>query len=203
MFHAQRGIQEFSYDISRVEKIQEIELGNNMENDFNYLFENCIIQVADTFNTSNQTNYKNIWKGPEYDPLFIDPYEEYNYQLDTLRMQTGILLSQQDIFQGTLLENITMGNQEISPHHVLKLAEKMGLKKFLSENKKVSWIANAFMKRSNPNKNGRTVTADINFERLKYKGFANYIWKSIQSGVVNSIMPFGKRRKTKNGPQKE
>ncbi len=64
--------------------VQEIELGNNYENKFNYFFENCIIQVADTFNTSNKDHYKAVWKGPEYDPLFIDPYKEYNYQLDTL-----------------------------------------------------------------------------------------------------------------------
>ena len=98
------------------------------------------------------------------------------------------------------------GNSKESEGELTMLFEDLEVeifKKNLSENKKVSWIANAFMKRSNPNKNGRTVTADINFERLKYKQFANYIWKSIQSGVVNSIMPFGKRRKTKNGPQKE
>ncbi len=64
--------------------MQEIELGNNYKNEFNYLFENCIVQVADTFNTSNKEHYKNIWKGVKYDPLFIDPYKEYNYQLDTL-----------------------------------------------------------------------------------------------------------------------
>lgn len=64
--------------------VQEIELGNNNKNEFNYFFENCIIQAADTFNTSNKEYYKNVWKGPEYDPLFIDPYKEYNYQLDTL-----------------------------------------------------------------------------------------------------------------------
>lgn len=64
--------------------LQEIELGNNNENMFNYFFENCIVQVADTFNTSNAEHYKNIWKGAKYNPLFIDPYKEYNYQLDTL-----------------------------------------------------------------------------------------------------------------------
>jgi len=42
------------------------------------------MQVPDTFNTSNSQYYKNVWKGHEYDPLFIDPYKEYNYQLDTL-----------------------------------------------------------------------------------------------------------------------
>lgn len=64
--------------------IQEIELGNNYKNEFNYFFENCIVQVADTFNTSNKEHYKNVWKGVKYDPRFIDPYKEFNYQLDTL-----------------------------------------------------------------------------------------------------------------------
>lgn len=63
---------------------KEIELGDNGENTFNYLFDNCIIQVPDTFDTSNKDHFINVLKGPEYDPLFIDPYEEYDYALDTL-----------------------------------------------------------------------------------------------------------------------
>jgi hypothetical protein len=34
LFHAKRGIQEFSYDISRVEKIQEVEIGNTLSMPF-------------------------------------------------------------------------------------------------------------------------------------------------------------------------
>ena len=62
----------------------EVELVKNNEKEFNYLFENCIIQVPDTFNTSNKEHFINVWKGEEYDPLFIDPYVDYNYALDTL-----------------------------------------------------------------------------------------------------------------------
>jgi hypothetical protein len=62
----------------------EIELGNNEENLFNYLFDHCIIQVPDTFNISDKDHYRNVWKGPDYDPKFIDPYDDYNYALDTL-----------------------------------------------------------------------------------------------------------------------
>lgn len=62
----------------------EIELGKNEEKAFNYYFDHCIIQVPDTFNTSNKDHYKNIWKGEEYNPLFVDPYDDYNYELDTL-----------------------------------------------------------------------------------------------------------------------
>lgn len=62
----------------------EIELGKNEAKAFNYYFDHCIIQVPDTFNTSNKDHYKNIWKGEEYNPLFVDPYDDYNYELDTL-----------------------------------------------------------------------------------------------------------------------
>jgi ATP-binding cassette, subfamily B, bacterial len=65
--------------------------------------------------------------------IFINGIELSNYKLDSLRMQTGILLSQQDIFRGTLLENITMGNSNISPQHVIRLAEKVGLKAFFAD----------------------------------------------------------------------
>lgn len=65
--------------------------------------------------------------------IFINNIPLTTYKLDTLREQTGILLSQQDIFKGTLLENITMGNPAISPQHILKLAERIGLKTFFSE----------------------------------------------------------------------
>jgi hypothetical protein len=64
--------------------LKELELGNNGENAFNFLFDHCIIQVPDTFNTSNRDNYRNVWKGPRYDPKFIDPYDDFNYALDTL-----------------------------------------------------------------------------------------------------------------------
>ena len=63
---------------------KEIELGDNDENSFNYLFDHCIIQVPDTFDISNKDHFINVLKGSDYDPLFIDPYEEYNYALDTL-----------------------------------------------------------------------------------------------------------------------
>ncbi len=63
---------------------KEIELGNNEENAFNYLFDHCILQIPDTTDTSNKDHYINIWKGPDYDPLFVDPYDKYDFALDSL-----------------------------------------------------------------------------------------------------------------------
>lgn len=54
-----------------------------------------------------------------------------NFNLNELRAQTGILLENQDIFEGTLLENITMGNEKVSLQEVLRLSERIGLKQFM------------------------------------------------------------------------
>lgn len=62
----------------------EVELGKNEEKLFNYQFDHCILQVPDTFNISNKDHYKDVFVGSQYDPLFVDPYEEYNYSLDSL-----------------------------------------------------------------------------------------------------------------------
>jgi len=31
----------------------------------------------------------------------------------------------------------------------------------------------------------------MNFDRVSYKGFGNVLWKTLQSGIVNTIAPFG------------
>ena len=58
--------------------------------------------------------------------------------------------------------------------------------------KTLSWLANLVLPSSNPSKRGRVKTAKIEFERVSYKGFGNLLWKSVQSGLVNTISPIGK-----------
>nr|WP_321354760.1 right-handed parallel beta-helix repeat-containing protein [uncultured Draconibacterium sp.] len=62
----------------------ELELGDNEENTFNYLFDHCIIQAPDTLDTSNTDHFVNAMVGMEFDPRFVDPYDDYNFELDTL-----------------------------------------------------------------------------------------------------------------------
>ncbi|MBI1343898.1 MAG: ATP-binding cassette domain-containing protein [Terrimonas sp.] len=59
--------------------------------------------------------------------VLIDDIPIGNYDLDSLRSQTGIFLSQQDIFQGTLLENITMGNPKTDMDEIKKWVALIGL----------------------------------------------------------------------------
>lgn len=63
--------------------------------------------------------------------ILIDGIPAANYEVQSLRHFTGILLGSQDIFQGTLLQNITMGNERISAKQVTKLAEIAGLHVFV------------------------------------------------------------------------
>jgi ABC-type bacteriocin/lantibiotic exporter with double-glycine peptidase domain len=55
-----------------------------------------------------------------------------NYNNDSLRSATGILFHQQDIFQGTLYENISLGDTTIKAADILALAQKIGLESFIT-----------------------------------------------------------------------
>ncbi len=54
-----------------------------------------------------------------------------NYQLESLRTQTGVYLNNQDIFIGTLWENISMGRSSILPENIIKTAQKLGIEDFI------------------------------------------------------------------------
>jgi len=64
--------------------------------------------------------------------LLLNELPVGNYELKSLRQQTGILLSQQDIFHGSLLDNITMGQPGIDVQQIIRLFKETGLADFLS-----------------------------------------------------------------------
>lgn len=55
-----------------------------------------------------------------------------NYNLDSVRSKIGVLINQQDIFNGTVWENISFGNESISMQTVIDLAAKTGLNDFIA-----------------------------------------------------------------------
>lgn len=63
----------------------------------------------------------------------IDGVPVGNYSIDTVRSQVGILLRQQDIFHGSLLENVQMGQEMPDRQRLRYLGEQLGLEKFLSQ----------------------------------------------------------------------
>lgn len=56
----------------------------------------------------------------------------------------------------------------------------------------LSFLANSAIHKFNPKKNGELRVAEIHFVRVPYKGLGGYINKSILSGIINAIEPFGK-----------
>ena len=69
------------------------------------------------------------------------------------------------------------------------------LKKNSKEKKKsFTWMANATIRKENP-KNDKLKTAKMGYERIPYKGFGNYMFKTIESGLANSVYPLGSRKK--------
>jgi ATP-binding cassette, subfamily B, bacterial len=55
-----------------------------------------------------------------------------NYQLEALRHKVGLYHNDHDIFEGTVYENITMGHAEVTPEHIIKTAENLGISEFLN-----------------------------------------------------------------------
>jgi ABC-type bacteriocin/lantibiotic exporter with double-glycine peptidase domain len=62
------------------------------------------------------------------------PIEQYDFA--SFRSKTGIFVSNQELFEGSLYENLTMGNENISMDEIMKLSEVVGLRSFLKSSKK-------------------------------------------------------------------
>ena len=66
-------------------------------------------------------------------------------------------------------------------------------KKNDSLKKNLTWLANQVIKKSNPNKNGKLMVSKIDFKRVTYKEMDHYMWKSVETGIINSLVPAGNR----------
>jgi len=64
--------------------------------------------------------------------VLIDGLPIGNYNIESYRKQIGVFYHEQDIFKGTLYENITMGDTSIPPSALLELAKIVGLESFIS-----------------------------------------------------------------------
>jgi len=82
---------------------------------------------------------------------------------------------------------------------ILKKKEKSGLRK---DSKLLNVVANTIIPTQNPNKKGQFYEATIAFERDKNKGVLAYVWKTIFSGLKDSIKK-GHKKDQKKESKKE
>jgi len=63
--------------------------------------------------------------------FLINQIPIHNFNLTNFRGMTGILFQGQEIFEGTIWENISLGNQEIRSNEIMELATKLGIEDFI------------------------------------------------------------------------
>ena len=95
-------------------------------------------------------------------------------------------------FEGSANRNISKGKMTMRYEGLVAEVYKKDSK---NKNKFMTWAANTAVRSQNPGKKGKLIIAHIDFERVMYKGFGNLIWKSVQSGLVNTVAPTGKHDK--------
>ena len=92
-------------------------------------------------------------------------------------------------FKGSANDRVSTGQMTL----LYKDLEATVVKKDkVSKSKFLSWAANSFMRKSNPGKNGKTRVVQMGYDRDMYKGFGNFMWKTLMIGLVNTISPAGK-----------
>jgi hypothetical protein len=96
-------------------------------------------------------------------------------------------------FRGTANNTASQGSMIMLYHdleaHVFKVNS-------LEENKFLSWAVNTLVKKANPTRKKKARVAVMHFERDPYKSVGNYLWKSILSGITNTMAPGGKTVKS-------
>ena len=113
--------------------------GNKILTDVNFnIASGQLVHIAGASGSGKSTVLRlltGIYKNYEGN-ILVNGLSVSNYTLDSLRNTTAVLLSNQDIFQGTLLENLTMCNVGINLNEVSDLVVKLGLADFVQTDKK-------------------------------------------------------------------
>ena len=83
---------------------------------------------------SGKTSLLKLFTGayPEYNGnLLFNNYPLGNYNLHNLRNEIGVYLATADLFSGTLTENLTLGDEQITTQLILSVSEQTGLLRFI------------------------------------------------------------------------
>jgi hypothetical protein len=62
-------------------------------------------------------------------------------------------------------------------------------KEIFEEEKKLSWLVNQIVHKSNPNKKGHVRKAELAYTRETYKGIGSLFWKTLQTGILHTLAP--------------
>jgi len=80
----------------------------------------------------------------------------------------------------------SMGEMTMLYHDLNGIVVRKDMKK---TNKFLSWAANQIINKNNPAKNKENRVESMFFNRVMYKGLGNFLWKTLQSGILGTIIP--------------
>ena len=63
--------------------------------------------------------------------LLLNQTQLNNYSLESLRRTTSLFMNQQEIFSGTIWENISLGDADITPERITEVAKELGIHHFI------------------------------------------------------------------------
>ncbi|MFN7116513.1 MAG: peptidase domain-containing ABC transporter [Saprospiraceae bacterium] len=104
-----------------------------------------------------------------------------NLELASLRRQIGDFCSQEDIFIGSILDNITLGNEDITLEDVIWATEKVGLNKYIQR------LPNGYNTMLQPG--GRNLPHNIRTKLMVARSFAKRPRLQVMEGVWNFLEP--------------
>ena len=79
-----------------------------------------------------------------------------------------------------------MGEMTMLYHDLNGIVVRKDMKK---TNKFLSWAANQIINKDNPAKNKENRIEPMFFNRVMYKGLGNFLWKTLQTGILATIIP--------------
>jgi ABC-type bacteriocin/lantibiotic exporter with double-glycine peptidase domain len=164
--------------------------GKRVLNDLNFDIPSNSKVCVSTEAGSGKSTFLKVLSGNYCDfegGLLLNKLPINSYQLESLRTQIGVFLNQQDIFMGTVWENITMGRSEIKQETVMEIANGLGISRFLDQ------LPNGFKTKLDPS--GKKMSSTLVRSILLLRAFANQPklilledpWEGLDSSVQENI----------------
>jgi len=176
------------HNISTIEKYKENPLTARLESK---LMDKAKLEVNFTFpmNTSQSTFYFDGSLGSTKFTYF----DEVLYPVLGLKILKGNLDGL--VFQAKADKHSSSGTMKMLYHDLDATVYKP--KNQNEKSKVLSWAVKTVLYNSNPGKNNKTRTAVLSHQYEPEKGFGNYLWKTLQSGIVNTLSPAGNKTSKK------
>ncbi|MDZ7741401.1 MAG: hypothetical protein U5Q03_06555 [Bacteroidota bacterium] len=126
----------------------------------------------------------------QLEPMKLDHFNSMLERNQEVRINEGSLdkLS----FEARANNDVASGKLEFL-YHDLNITVMKKEEEGSKERKFISFLMNTILRSNNPVGNKEPLVAEMSFERDKEKSFINYMWKTILSGITETITP-GKKK---------